>query len=434
MKEKSGFAKARRNEIRKAVMAFFMTAFCCILLFFLSIAVIPQDKIADQIEQSAIYMEKYDPVWSVIEGNYKLRVDYYDDAVLFNIIYHQNPKTPLKSMLAARYYRTPNSMDKPATMLKDCIQKGESANEEYSRYWHGSAIFLRPLFTIFTCKQIYIMNGLLLILLTIANCMIWIKGNLKKVVAAFLTGLVICNGYIVPMCIEFTTMYVLGMLSLLVFYYLIKNYPKLTNVAFFVTLGVLTNFFDFLTTELLPVLLCLILYYTMKEKESGIREKEDILFGIKNMLGWLFGYGGMWMLKWILTAAFTDVSVLDSVLSHGHRWSLETEENISLMGQMLKAIGNNIGTLMPFGFLGEGFNLVAVLVVVVLLCIIFLYRKKNFALGKIYLLIAALPILRICLLSQHAYMHSTMTHRALMPLVMGLYLIIDGQLIRTKRK
>lgn len=420
-------------------ITFVFTAFTCVLLLLLSISLIPREKIASNIDKSCQYWKPYKPVYQWLPDNYKLSIDFYSDPILFNIMYYEDDEHPLESLLKNEYYdAVVDGEYKSSTMLIEAMGQAKEPNAEYSRYWHGSTLFLRPLVMLFSCTQIYIINAVLLGILALVILILFFRKGHIQLALSFLVGLVVSNAFLVPSCIEFTTMYMLCFIAVLVeFWMLYKQASQGQLLCFYIVLGVLTNFFDFLTAETLPILTCLLVYYVVRSDRKQLQTlSKELGFMVKALCCWGLAYSTMWGMKWVLATCLTDVNAFTQAGNHSALWLFGTGDDNNLVSHALRALGRNIGALFPFGFLPLEYNVIAALLVVVLLCVIFLYRKegKEFDLGRILLLLACVPILRIIVLGAHSYLHFTMTHRALMPFVMAIYLILRTQLLTRKSR
>lgn len=98
------------------------------------------------------------------------RQDNYADCILTNIIYHIDSENILTSILSASYYNPDGeevnesfsyAVNNPANVSgNDKVVP----NVDYSRYWHGSMVLLRPLFMFFDIRMIL---GIMILLLTV---------------------------------------------------------------------------------------------------------------------------------------------------------------------------------------------------------------------------------------------------------------------------
>jgi len=99
---------------------------------------------------------------------------------------------------------------------------------------------------------------------------------------------------------------------------LLKKEWKERHVLYIFLLdGILVAFFDFLTYPYVVVAIPLLTYYWLNNKSNIVT---DLITMIKNGMSFIFGYVGMWAMKWILATIFTDENVImDAIKSVLHR-------------------------------------------------------------------------------------------------------------------
>ncbi len=210
--------------------------------------------------------------------------------------------------------------------------------------------------------------------------------------------------------------------------------------AFFLCVGIVTCFVDFLTTETLtftiPMMLILLLWYRagkIADMKTGIKEV------VGNGIFWLIGYAGMFGLKWLLAALVFGTEALSSSLSHAaERVSGEVNlgqtnlDPVATTGQRLSgAIWHNLGCLFPFSEVMNPATVIICTVIAVLIMLALMYlfhtEKPDWKLYSPMLLLALLPYARYLVLSNHAYLHYFFTYRAQLITVFAmLYLLLTN--------
>ena len=94
-------------------------------------------------------------------------VDYYADSLLLSIVYYLGyDDHPVQAAMWDNYYGYHNQY--ATQYLKESVQNNTPPNQEYLRYWHGSAAVMRALHLICSVKEIYLFHGILLIILVFA--------------------------------------------------------------------------------------------------------------------------------------------------------------------------------------------------------------------------------------------------------------------------
>lgn len=143
----------------KAIMKYSII-FCVIVVSLASglilTSCIPKEFIETNLQESAeFYKDKYG-IQRLHPIREELKVHYYADSVLLNIIYCLNTEQPIQSTLWANYYETEHA-DTNDDFIK-VVEEKENPNTQYLRYWHGSMMIIRPLLLIFNIKEIYLFN------------------------------------------------------------------------------------------------------------------------------------------------------------------------------------------------------------------------------------------------------------------------------------
>lgn len=141
--------------------------------------------------------------------------------------------------------------------------------DDYARYWHGYAVILRPLLTVFSIINVRYLNMMVMFTLFVL-CYFHCRKKLGAWAAfAFAAGLLMSFILIGPFCQQYCAVYMttlFGCYGILRFWKYVKRFLP----EYFLVLGSLVCFLDFLTFPVLalgyPLLLCLML--KMKEGEK----------------------------------------------------------------------------------------------------------------------------------------------------------------------
>jgi hypothetical protein len=173
----------------------------------------------------------------------------------------------LRSVMLAEYYA--NSLQNENNNLYDTLFYDEPANKQYLRYWHGSASIVRLMHIFFDIKGIYITNGILLSLLAAALFAILIHGKIYSGAVGLFVSLISAGVWYVPLSLEYTWNFIIMfVISIAVSYMAMKDNWKYIGALFMVS-GIVTNFFDFLTTETLTLLIPLLIAMCIKWEKKA---------------------------------------------------------------------------------------------------------------------------------------------------------------------
>lgn len=183
----------------------------------------------------------------------------------------------------------------------------------YSYYWHGYVSILRPILLLIGFVDLRFLNGILQILLMTALVhTVWRKKG-KPYAIMMLTSYVLLMPLALAMSLQFSWVFYLSMGGCLLF---IRN-QGFFEVAhrflyFFLIIGMLTSYLDLLTYPLLtwgvPVVWGLVL------TEAKRSEIKHIWFVVSSGIGWIIGYAGMWVMKWVLGSIVLKENIFEAAM------------------------------------------------------------------------------------------------------------------------
>lgn len=366
---------AIRKSLLKYITVFFMT-FAVLTGALVLTAKLPRSLIQENCLESANYLCERKVFWNLHQEINSTKIDRYADSILLGIAYQYDGEHPLESVMWSSYYTTNYKNEKDN--LLDAVTYGYEANQQYLRYWHGSNSILRPLLVFLNIQQIYVFNGILMVLLIVLLLRMLAKNK----------AMLLCIGTI------------LGLM--------------------------LTNYVDFLTTETLTLLIPLLLILWMDCHKNQDRLWKDMLKNAaKAMSAWGIGYVGMWMMKWVFASFVLKQNVMIYVSEH-------IEERIggglgmNLWEYLMGAITKNISCLFPleYGLMGMLIGIVGLLL---FLYIGYVYHKDAISKARIgiYAVLGIVPYIRYLVLHNHSYMHFFFTYRAQMSTILALVMILD---------
>lgn len=403
------------------------------MLLLIAISQIPRSAIENNARESAQYFMQRDVFYNISESDAASRIDHYADAILINILYNYDNTAPLSSTLKAAYYHSDsyNENDNLLTAVSDNV----APTYEYSRYWHGSAILIKPLLTIFNIKQIYILFALLLIVLTIVVSISLYRNGHKACMISFLIALIAISPWYIPMSLEYIWCFLIMLISVLIMMYLYNQYNMISPL-FFLIIGNVTAYFDFLTTETITLLAPLsILLIIMYENNKLTNFKEGIKVIISHSLAWGIGYISSWIIKWTISSVVLHKDVFSEALSSASSRIYGNADNLTGIKLSVHALIRNISCILPFNFIPKYSYVYAILSFLVILMIYYLFRKnknKNFITG-LFAIIYCIPYIRYITLANHSYIHYFFTYRAQFASVFCLCIIfyygIDRRLV-----
>ncbi len=258
-------------------------------------ALIPASFLEQNLSESAALLESEGDWRPVVDGVTGTQLDNYTDALLLQIAYQGSNRTN-----GPVFYR---AMDNTYSLLENAyavqslggMLRGEAGNgASYARYWLGSEVVLRILLCFLNYGQIRLLIGCLAAI----GLILLLYGMYKKgygiYIPAFLGMLVLWFPMVLFYSLQFSAVYFVMIASLLVYVWA----PRKSSYAlFFMGIGMMTAYVDFLTFPLLTLGIPLGLWIVDREDK---RIRDLLAGGFVCSLFWGLGYAAMWGLKWIV--------------------------------------------------------------------------------------------------------------------------------------
>ena len=379
----------RIKELKPFVKVFFIL----IAVFFLSMTLvycIPTSWIQGNVEKSLEVMEG--------EGEYPMYFFYRHSA----IIDVHTDKLMYESLIQNRDYYNP-------------IQAAMSINQ-YPRYWHGYQVLLRPLTVVFQVQELRYLGMLTFHLLFFWSA--WLMAKKTKPLYAMFYVLTVASGYVVflPVCFQFLTTFLVLFVSLIVFlrrYDKNKPLPAVKWMLYFFVVGMVENFFDFLTYPILTLGIPLVLLLWLRVRDEQADFRSNFWFMFKASLTWFFGYALTWISKWLLSAAILGVRYFWRTMSVV-QYRLEGSEE-----EPLDRIGTIQRNLKAWLNVQDGgvisWSKIALVILIVAVVLIIWRKLKDWKTVGAYLpilFVAAYPYIWYLVMSNHSQIHYWYTYRA----------------------
>lgn len=447
------------KKIKYVILSGIITAFICVFLLFTT-AYIPQSAIQKQMKESAEYYSEHLLFDRVTPFSFLSRQDNYADCILTNIIYHIDSENILTSVLSASYYNPDgeevnesffDAVNNPANVSgNDKVVP----NVDYSRYWHGSMVLLRPLFMFFDIRMIRMILGIMILLLTVWFLYLLIREKYLFFACCYVVGLISVSAWMCGFCVEYTMPFLVMAVELPVLFLLMTRkvnnekdeYQEKILWCVLAASGIVTAFLDFLTAETLTFTVAYMLYLVMRNKRGQIRGfKKECVRMIKSGGVWGIAYTLMFFLKWIMACIFLGKDAfMDALRQAAFRMNGDATlgnvtgaETVSDSERIFGALWRNFACLLPFRDSMKVWTTVITLVVTVVaaFCIWYLFRtKKVNDINRLFGILAIIPVGRFIALNNHSYIHFFFTYRALLVTVVVLIYVLGGYMISWKNK
>ncbi len=384
------------------------------LLLFLS-ALIPNEKIKDNMIDSAYYYSDRQPYQFPKDGKFNGIEDNYADAILLGVLWNIDSDDAFVSSLDTKYY---DGEERGENYGLYASINGHEANVDYSRYWHGSVTFIRPLMMFTTVDNIEIIAFSVFVILLVVVCAILFKKKCGMVAGLLVISLACVHIWNIRMSLEYMPAFIVAMFMSILFL-LMEKKGNIYVTALSVVSGVMVSFYDFLTTETVAILIPLALVYMVRAKEKRLgTTKENIILTVKTGLAWGISYVTCFAVKWIAASAVTgENKILASFSSAKERFNgVETGENITAFQEFLYAVPANLSTVFGGTTRVDAGNIIGGLIVfgIVVGSVFYLFsaKDKNKEITLILLIIGLIPYVRFAVLNNHSYLHEFFTYRA----------------------
>ena len=430
----------RLKNIIKKLPVREVTVFCIITVIFvislLASAMIPQSAIKDKMLKSAEYLCEGKQFYTIIDDYYGSRVDRYADSILLGIAWQYDADHPLRSVMRSAYYHVDRQNENDSLM--EAVRDGKNATQQYLRYWHGSIAVVRPLMLVMSVREIYILNGVILAALGVIFTIVLIRRKYAAFALGMLIGLIAVAACFVPFSLEYTWTFILMFIfSLIVLGMAGKDRDKQFRTAF-LCFGMITCFFDFLTTETLTLTVPLLLLLRI-EKDKKKSEKTWKV-PVRMTVMWGLGYVLTWIMKWVIASIVLGENVMPYVSEHiAERIGGTKFIAAGPVRYLVESVVRNVMCLFPIGW-GAAGVVIGIILIVLYIYIAYVYRVKGADKKQIlmYVFIGCIPYIRYLVLHNHAYLHNFFTYRAQLATILAMVLILEelkvGEGLRHEKK
>jgi len=394
---------------------------------------IPASKISNHVVQSTKVLQDEGLFPKYL--NFKLfQKDNFTDVLMFNIAVSVENSNPVESAMMNYYHWEADDIMNFAHQTEELALNHKERFEKlpYTRYWHGYQIFLRPLLTVMNYSQIRIMNCILFsILLFFCSWLIYKKIGIS-VAVIFILSLLMINFPIVPLTMQFSTVFYIAFAAILLILTQKHIFEKQENAWYvFFIIGAVTSFLDLLTAPLITLGLPLIIY------QLYIQNNKKVLSTLKLSVFWGSGFALLWASKWMVAYLMTGVNPLEEVMHQvGIRISNEykgMEMTIPNIFGLIRETAQNMNlTWLLYGVM------VLIIGLLIIYFAVLLKNKKIFWENAWLLLIAASVPAWYMVLRNHSIQHGWFTWRALLVSLFAvfifLYHTVDWKKLRFKKK
>lgn len=301
---------------------------------------------------------------------------------------------------------------------------------QYSRYWHGYLVYLKPLLLLFDWEQIVWTGGILQVLLTAAVLFMAVRIRKTEIGIAMIAGLLFMKPIRMGISLAMGVCWIITLLAML---FILFRHDRIEQKdrypEFFLIIGILVAYFDFLTYPMVTLGFPLCVYFLIKKEEDL---KRNVIKMIAFCICWGLGYVGMWGMKWLIADAALHIGTIKLAFSSILGWT-EALGGRSRFSGALYTVSLNIKEYDSWFYP----VLAAALVLADAAAFVYACRRtslKRAAAGCIpFVLIALVPFAWYFVVQHHSGLHVAFTFRIISVAGMALGSIGLG-LLRLGRK
>ena len=226
-------------------------------------------------------------------------------------------------------------------------------------------------------------------------------------------SLVMVYFIILPFSLQYSSVFFLMFVAMLWLDKIYQGYNWKKMGIFFLVIGMITSYVDFLTAPLITLGMPLVYLILLQQKEYGEHSyKKNMCSVFANSLLWGIGYLGNWAAKWVLGSIVLRRNIIADGLSQGLNRVGGVEDQTS----KLEAIAYNLFAIIPPGIEGKDLTWFMAVGTVVLFMLAVVFWKwhvqGNLLKSQIPLLVVAIyPYLWYIIMSNHSQIHYIFTYR-----------------------
>lgn len=385
-----------------------MRVFRCYLLLLVACtiavvltAMIPHRTIESHCQTSIAYIVKQGEYPSAY-GLPFLKTDNFTDLLMLNEAWCSDDTQPINASMMNYFFLTNDDNLFKASWQLITQPTEQPQLQEYSRYWHGFQIVLRPLLVLTDYSNLIIVNYILLILVALW-CLyeVWWQCSPMDCILLALV-LLLTAFYAVPLCFQYSVCFYIMFFSVITLLQNKKhmNRNKEHEVCSFFTIGALTAFFDLLTTPLLTLGIPLLLYLRSKEQRSRTTG-----LAVRLSIAWGMGYAVLWLSKCLVAWLLTGHNILNFFMK-----GVYTRSALGL---------GSINSLI----MTHPIICVAILVILIVIILLVTTHIPFLRQHGWHLFIAVMPFLWYAVLLQHSIIHFFFVWRILAITVLSLMML-----------
>lgn len=389
-------------------------------LLIIIVYALPTDRVNLHVRESGAYLQPEGDYWRMLPNSPFTCLDNYTDSTMLLIAADKQPNVPLLQRAVTNNWITVNNSTKPEScMLLDDKDELGYAIHQYARYWHGYLVVLKPLLLFLNIDEIRQLNWLVIMGSTITIGILLHHRKKLKYLFPYLLSICFMNPGTIANSLQNSTIFHTASLAMILIL-LFSDRKRFRDHLwlFFMLVGMVTSYVDFLTYPILSLGFPLICWFILCTGSDTVwYRKAGKTFGHMALYSfmWGMGYAGMWSSKWVLASLVT-----------GQHYVAEALQNIMIRSGNV-AFGGEVtlqDLYIKLGYYLSISKIWTLTLVFVALCVPVLCLSKKLwselPLSIAFLLIAVYPPVWGMATLNHTYIHDLFTHRNWGLTILGL--------------
>lgn len=221
---------------------------------------IPSETVWENVRVSAQTLANEGLRYEAIDGYHASRLDDFTDAIMIgNAVL--TTEDPVESAMTARHFAGGETI---GTLMR-YLDGEDVPTESYARYWHGYLAALKPLLMVMNLNSIRVLNMYAQLALVLWTAALMVRRGLSRhVLALFAAYASLCPAAVMQSLQYSTAFYVaFGAMAVLLW-----TDGRMNDALFFMAVGMLTSFVDFLTYPIATLGLPLAARMALRQKQE----------------------------------------------------------------------------------------------------------------------------------------------------------------------
>ncbi|MBQ7926957.1 MAG: hypothetical protein IJ335_11810 [Lachnospiraceae bacterium] len=414
------------RRIRNAAILLFTGVLVGTLLLTLAFC-LPVDRIRENVKVSLYHMLE---VRSDEEGDERrkewlsLKENFTESLMVQNAFEQVEGKNPFEhAMYIYHYDLSDGTTWATEESLSLSLKEGTEGMHlrEYSKYWHGYLIFLKPLLMMMSWSQLEIFWMVFMLGMTAVTALMAMRKKEPLLGLGVLLAFLFMKPLRIIISVDLSICWLVTLISILV---LLQFYQKLQArdwlEGMFIIIGMVTSYMDFLTYPVVTLVfpLCTLLVLAAAEQWEW---KNSVLRLFWICVSWAGGYIGMWGMKWVVAELTLQTGTLRNAA-----WSVITRtEPLDGHESFASGISRTFDLILD-QYDRSWYSIVFLLIiiaVIISLVVVGLKKQMKQALPVLVCALAGtmIPMVWLALTQNHSAIHCWFTFRVLGASVFGVW-------------